>query len=453
MKKEQKPRNLALRVLDGLSPKGHAAGHSLDALFLRERTLDERDRAFISQLVQGVLRWRLRLDWIIEERADFPLKKIHPTILNALRLALYQIFFLDRVPESAAVNEAVKQAKRSGARHISGFVNGILRNICRNREGIRYPDRERDPVLYLSVFYSYPPWLVEKWIRERGEAFAEGLLSAGNRLPVLAVRTNTLRLNRAELMETFRKEGIIGKPTPYAPEGILLEGFRGRVDGLLPFRDGLFQVQDEAAQIASHLLAPRPGETLLDVCAGLGGKTTHLAQLMGDGGRITALDINRGRLINLVGSSRRLRISGITPVVADGTGSLSSLFRTGFDRVMIDAPCSGLGVLSRHPDGKWNRNEEDIRRLALLQGTILNRAASVVKKGGRILYVTCTISREENEEVVRNLLDVRKDLSLADLREHAPEWARGLVDDYGFFRTFPHIHDMDGFFAALLTKK
>ncbi len=451
--KSETPRNLALSVLTGLSHRPILSESYLDDVSRSNTQLDERDRAFINHLVQGVLRWRLRLDWIIEQTSHIPLEKITPPILNILRLALYQIFFLDRVPDSAAVNEAVNQSKAHGAKHVVSFVNGILRGVCRKRDEITFPDRDSDPAHYLSVFYSYPKWLVQRWMGDWGVDFTEDLLSAGNRIPDLIIRTNILRLGRHELIERLEEEGMSAKPTPYAPHGILVEGLRGRPDELSPFQEGLFQVQDQAAQITSHLLAPHPGEDILDICAGLGGKSTHLAELMGDRGRVLALDISHRRLISLGKTSLRLGIECISNLVADASKSLSSLFRFNFDKIMVDAPCSGFGVISRHPDGKWNRIEADIDRLALLQKAILNEAASILRSGGKMLYVTCTISRQENEEVVQDCLKRQRDVSLVNMKEHVPEWCMHLIDDLGFLRTFPHVHHMGGFFAALFTKR
>ena len=425
----------------------------LEDIFRQNPKLDHRDRAFIVHLVQGVLRWRRRLDWIIEQAADFPLKKITPTVLNILRLALYQIFFMDRVPESAAVNEAVNQAKKEGARHVVSFVNGILRNICRAKTEINFPDPDTNPVLFLCVFYSYPEWLVNKWLKEWGREFTEELLSAGNQIPVLTIRTNRLRLSRSALIERLAEEGIAGKPTSYSPDGVLIEDLKGRVDELVSFRQGLFQVQDQAAQITSHILDPQPGQTILDVCAGLGGKSTHLAELMEDKGQVVGLDIDHRRLLSLVENSKRLSINNVRPIVANASGSLSPLFRTKFDGVVIDAPCSGLGVLSRHPDGKWNRKKEDVQRLTFIQKSILNEARPLLNPGGKMLYITCTISKEENEDMVQGFLAAHKDLSLENIRDHIPAWGLSLVDESGFLRTFPNEHDMDGFFAALFVKR
>ncbi len=401
----------------------------------------------------GVTRWRLRLDWIIERNLDFPLKRIDPSVLNTLRLAVYQVLFMSKVPESAAVNEAVKQAKLGHPRHVVSFVNGVLRTICRGKNTAAFPDPKRDPVLYLSRVHSYPEWLILKWIREWGKAVAENLLEAGNRIPDLVLRTNPLKLSRAELLERLGKEGIFARPALFSPQAIRVEDLRGRVDELPAFGEGLFQVQDEAAQVASFLLAPQPGETILDSCAGFGGKSTHLAELMRDRGKVIALDSNAKRLLSLEINRIRLGIKNVFPLAADATQDLSSLFRFRFDSVLIDAPCSGLGVLSRHPDGKWNKSEGDPRRLADLQKTLIGRAIPLLRKGGKLLYVVCTLSREENDEVVRQSLETHKELVLCDLREKAPAWARPLVDQQGFFRTFPHKHGMDGFFAALFRKK
>jgi 16S rRNA (cytosine967-C5)-methyltransferase len=290
-------------------------------------------------------------------------------------------------------------------------------------------------------------------MKDWGTAFTEELLSAGNRIPGLTLRTNLLRIDRKGLMEALEQEGIKASPTPFAPEGIRVKGLRGRPDELASFKQGLFQVQDEAAQITSHLLGPQPGENILDLCAGLGGKTTHLSELTQDKAHLLALDISRQRLISLARTCSRLNIHGITSAAADASESLSGLLRAEFDRILLDAPCSGWGVVSRHPDGKWSRNDRDIERLSQIQGRMLDEAVPILRKGGRLLYVTCTLLKEENQGVVKAALERHQDLSLLNLRDHAPEWCRDLIDEEGFFRTFPHIHNMDGFFAALIEKQ
>lgn len=446
-----KPRALALKKLNGLIGRTRYNDH--EDLF-RDCRLDERDRAFVNSLVQGVLRQRLRLDWTIEWLSAFPLKKIDGDVLNILRMALYQIFFMDRVPESAAVNEAVNLARAAKRpRHVISFINGLLRTACRRRDDLEFPDRAGDRARHLSVFYSYPLWLADKWISELGKDDAEALMSAQNDFPGINIRVNSLRTSRDALIETLSHDGISARPLSWSPQGIVLEGYRGRVDELDAFKKGLFQVQDQAAQISSHLLSVGPGDRVLDICAGLGGKSSHLAELMDGKGQVIALDSNKTRLARLAENAERLGMKNIMPVAADASASLSSLFQQRFKRVILDAPCSGLGVISRHPDIKWNRDKEDIPRLAAMQKAFLKEAASVVEKGGELLYVVCTISEEENEGAVRGFLKENGDMSLVNLRERAPGWCLDLIDDRGFYRTWPHKHHMDGFFAALFRKK
>ncbi|MEW6665923.1 MAG: 16S rRNA (cytosine(967)-C(5))-methyltransferase RsmB [Thermodesulfobacteriota bacterium] len=447
-----KPRDLALSVLNRLRDRAGPSGALLEETLRSRSDLDERDRAFLSHLVQGVLRWRLRLDWDIGQVSTLPLGKIDPPVLNILRLALYQIRYMDRVPESAAVDEAVNQAKSRG-RHIGSFVNGVLRNLCRRKQHLSLPDRNADPVRYLSVCHSYPEWLVEKWVAERGVEWTEGFLSAGNRVPGLTLRANSLKTNRSSLIRRLAEEGVEGKPASYSPVGVRVEEFRGRVDRLGSYREGLFQVQDEAAQIPSLFLDPEPGERVLDVCAGLGGKTSHLAERSGDRGWIVALDIRFRRLLSLAQNSTRLGIGNVFPVAANAAEGLSGLFRREFHKILVDAPCSGLGVISRHPDVKWNRRPEDLPRLADLQRTILAGSIPLLARRGRMLYVTCTLTSEENEEVVASLLANHPELELENLNQSAPEWAGDLIDRHGFYRTVPHVHAMDGFFGAVFVKK
>jgi len=447
------PRNLALKVLNNLDLHFVPPENYLAETFQRNIRLSARDRAFTVHLVQGVLRWRLRLDWIIEKTARFPFRKIDVSVLNILRLALYQIFFMDRVPESAAVNEAVNQVRNIAGSHVVRSVNGILRRVCREKEQVVFPPREKDLAHYLSVCHSFPEWLVEKWLREMGPGDTERLLEASNRIPRLVVRTNTLKISRHDLILHLEGKGLSPRRTHYAPEGLILEGVRGPVDELPGFQAGLFQVQGEMAQVCSRLLSPKPGEKILDLCSGVGGKSTHMAQMMEDRGRILALDRSPDKLIKLSESSRRLGIHAIEPLVGDASRNLAEMFRMDFDRIMVDGPCSALGIISRHPDVKWNRDETDILRLSSLQRKILSGAVPLLKPGGRMLYVTCTLSRAENEKVAEGFLRDHREMKWIDLRPDTPEWFSELVDDSGFFKSLPHVHGTEGFFGALFEKQ
>jgi 16S rRNA (cytosine967-C5)-methyltransferase len=444
-------RNLALKSLNSAAALPGQAERRLESLFLQNPGLDERDRAFAVHLVQGVLRWQIRLDWVLKQFVRFPFKKIDPQVLNVLRLALFQILFLDRVPESAAVNEAVKQTQKMGKDHVAKFVNGILRQICREKGHLPYPHPEKERPLYTSVYYAYPMWLVKKWTRELGVDMALQLLKAGNEIPKLTIRTNTLRTTRQLLLNRLEEEGIEGRAVSFAPEGIELINFKGSISRLKAFKEGLFQVQGEAAQVCAHLLSPGKEDLIADMCAGLGGKSTHLVQLMGDRGRILALDTSLARLRGLRQNTERLGIGSIFPLVADVMAPISFL-RGAIQKIMVDGPCSGLGVISKHPDTKLTKKEDDIKRLAMIQKSILSRSCQVLNRNGEMLYVTCTISKEENEGVVESVLRENHGVVLQNLGHRVPPWGVDLVDGNGFFKTFPHIHGMEGFFAALLRK-
>ncbi|MCF8145679.1 MAG: 16S rRNA (cytosine(967)-C(5))-methyltransferase RsmB [Deltaproteobacteria bacterium] len=446
------PRDLALAALNRTDDSPGFFERYVEAAFEKGSGLDERDRAFVVHLVQGVLRWRIRLDWIIQQNVRFSFKKIEPATLNILRLALYQIYFMDRVPDRAAVDEAVKQAGGPVNRHVAGFVNGILRHICRERAAIRFPDPVGDRDRYLSVYYSYPLWLVRKWIRELGPQATEHLLEAGNRIPDRVVRVNTLKIDQEGLISRLNHEGVSATRCAYSPEALRITDCKGPLTRLKAFREGLFQVQGEAAQICSHLLGVREGDMVLDVCAGLGGKSTHLAALMKNRGRVVALDRQPGRLMDLMESAGRLGTEIVLPVAADAAGALSAWITASFDRILVDGPCSGLGVISRHPDIKLTKKKTDIQRLAMLQKVILNQAIRLLKPGGRLLYTTCTISREENEEVAEGITRENRGVVRGDLKKIMPPWGVDLMDDDGFFRTFPHVHGMEGFFGALFQK-
>jgi 16S rRNA (cytosine967-C5)-methyltransferase len=447
------PRDLALEALVHFEESSFFPEAHLKRAFQNNPLLSQRDRAFAMNLVQGVLRWRRRLDWILAAHSHTPLGKIEPLVLNVLRLALYQIYFMDRVPDSASVNEAVRQAGKQRLRYLGNFVNGVLRSVCRSKGQESFPDPGQDPVLYLSVYYSYPEWLVRKWIKELGRPASEQLLAAGNQIPALVLRTNTLKTTRSQLIESLQDEGATARPTAFSPEGVALMDFRGSVNRLRSFQRGLFQVQGEAAQICSHLLGAQPGNAVLDLCAGLGGKSTHLAALMQDQGSVLALDKAPGRLQSLAEASRRLALHSIKPVAADAGGPLAALMRVKFDRIMVDAPCSSLGTLSKHPGAKWKRRQSDPKRLSLLQAHILAAAVPLLAEGGRMLYANCTISKEESEEVVEDFLGQEDQMVLENLNGYVPEWCLNLIDAQGFLRTLPHRHGMEGFFGALFVKK
>lgn len=407
------------------------------------------DRGLFAELVFGVLRRQGTLDHILTGLVTQPLARLEPQVLILLRLGLYQLVYLDRIPESAAVNESVKLAKETLPR-ASGLVNAVLRNYLRHKDTITFPDPLAAPAASIAARHSHPAWLVKLWFSQIGEADTELLAEASSRQPPLTVRANTLMTTRDALLETFATNGISAGPCRYSPHGIQVEG-RHHIPGLPGFREGLFVVQDEASQVAGLLLDPQPGERVLDTCAAPGGKATHLAQLMGNRGELLAMDVSQTKLPLIQETARRLGISIISTRAADLLRS-GSFPADAFDRILLDAPCSGLGVIRRNPEAKWRLTPEDVTRLAAAQKIMLNNAVRMLKPGGHLLYSTCSTTLEENEAVVRDFLSRRPDCVLENLNEIFPAY-RELFTEEGMFRAWPHRHGMDGFFAARIKKK
>lgn len=424
-----------------------------DALIDRELgagALSGPDRGLFTELVYGVLRRRGTLDHIIGQFSRQPPDRLEPVVRVLLRTGLYQIFFLDRVPVSAAVNETVNLAAAMIPR-AKGFINAVLRSADRGRETIAYPDREGDPAGFLAAIYSHPRWLVEQWLAQLGPVEAEALAAAMGEQPPLTVRVNTLMISRDDLRARLAADGITATPCRYSPLALKLDA-PGKVDQLPGFREGLFTIQDESSQLAALLLEPRPGQQLLDLCAAPGGKATLMAQLMENRGSVIACDRTEAKLRRVEETAARLGISIISTLRGDAAAPPDE-FRDRFDRVVVDAPCSGLGVIRRNPEGKWHRGAADLERLATAQKKILSAAAGCVVPGGVLLYATCSTSETENEAVVDEFLAHHPGFTLEDGRELFPH-LRDLFTERGLFRSWPHRHEgMDGFSAARLRKK
>ncbi len=439
---KDKPRQTAVEILVNVEEGAFA-----DALLEQSRHgFDHRDNAFILELVYGVLRQRSRLDWVLDAFSAQPLSRTDVRTRNILRIGAYQMLFLDKIPVSAAVNTATEIAKQLGRK--SGYVNGLLRNLDRKRGSLPDPP-SGDPARRLSVLYSHPAWLVRRWANRFGYEKTETILRENNRPSPLVVRTNTARTTREQLKASLAEEGAEVAETGFSGSGLEILSSPG-IRTLSAYDKGWFLVQDEAAQLIGMLVAPQPGETVLDAAAAPGGKTTHLAELMGNQGTVIALESDPNRIRRIAENTARLGASIVKPVLADAT-----TFTEGpFDRLLIDAPCSGLGVLRRHPDGRWNKKEDTIRKRAGVQRRILQNCAGLLKPGGVLVYATCTTEPEENEEVVRSFLAAQSGaFAIDDSRPYLPEPARSLVDEHGFFRTFPDPPSLDGFFGARMVKK
>jgi 16S rRNA (cytosine967-C5)-methyltransferase len=455
--KTEDARGIALTVLNRLTPHADTLDAVMDDVRSGYTHWDRREKSFLNALVYGVLRNRGRLDWVIAHFSKSGLKKIDPGVLNILRIGLYQMFFLDRIPVSAAVNTSVEMTKRMAAPWVVRFVNGLLRNASRNYDRVPFPDMDKNPVSALAVAESFPAWLISRWIDRFGVSETRTMCQFLNTIPPVTIRTNTLKTSRTTLLKAVSEEAETAEVTAYASEGITITGPKTPVFNMPSFRNGGFQVQDEAAQLVSRLLSPRPGESILDACAGLGGKTGHIAQLMENCGSVLAVDKDKNRLASLAHEMKRLGVSIVTDRRTDLCLPLDQTVFSGFDKIFIDAPCSGLGVIRRNPDIKWRMQPEQLPRLAAGQIQLLNNLAPRVNPGGVIVYTVCSLEPEETVDVIDAFLKTNPGFSVDSTWDSFLPLAADFKDsDFkdsgGFFRTRPHIHRMDGFFSARLIK-
>ena len=435
-------RELAMQVLQKVHVEGAYANVAL-AETLREIKLTERDRRFLTELVYGVTKAGETLDYMIG-RYVADIRKAQPAIRELLRLGFYQIFLMDRVPPSAACDTAVELAKKHGRRGADSFVNGVLRAALREPERAALPDGRNAHALALRTWH--PKWLVERWMRAYGYERTEELCRCNNTSAPLSVRVNTLRTNRPALMEQFTAAGAQVRASAWVPDGIVL-GTHGALDELAPLRMGLAQVQDESSMLVAHVLAPEPGMTVIDACAAPGGKTTHIAQRMENRGRILAFDIYEEKIRRIERNAQRLGISIMEAQMCDAR-AIGAAYAGQADRVLVDAPCSGLGVLRRKPDARWKKSPEDVKTLPPLQRAILASAAEAVKKGGILVYSTCTMEEYENAAIVANFLRTHTDFVLEETGGFLPvqKTTECMV------QIMPETDGPDGFFIARMRR-
>jgi 16S rRNA (cytosine967-C5)-methyltransferase len=414
--------------------------------------MSRRDRALFNQLVYGVLRWRLRLDAVIGAYADRPLKKIAPPLLNILRIGLFQILFMDRIPASAAVNTAVNLTRTRQAPQAAGFVNALLRNVLRDPDRFSLPDEAVSPVAHLSIAKSFPRWLIARWIDRLGIDEAARRCDAINTVPPITLRCNPLKNDPDQLVDALKNQAQRVEIRNDIPGAIDLTGPRCPIFEMQAFIDGRFAVQDAAAQLVSLLLSPQPGESVLDACAGLGGKTGHLAQIMNNRGTLLAIDHSAAKLARLEKEAHRLGVSIVRTSQMDLNRTPDHDALPRFDRILLDAPCSGLGVLRRNPDGKWTCREEDIARCAQRQLHFLAHLAPLLKTGGTLVFAVCSTEPEENEQVIERFLKMHPNFAINGRQSIRDKTVHPFLDADVFIRTGPHVNHMDGFFAARLVR-
>ncbi|MCX5876229.1 MAG: 16S rRNA (cytosine(967)-C(5))-methyltransferase RsmB [Deltaproteobacteria bacterium] len=406
---------------------------------------DPRDRQLVMALVYGVVCWQGYLDAIIQKFASHPLRQMKPLTLAALRVGLYQLVFLDRIPESAAINETVQALKLARQpKWLTGFVNGVLRAMVRQRAALPAPDEA-------AAVLSHPAWLVARWEQLFGPVRTRLICGINNTLPPLVVRVNSCRISVDDWLALLRENGIACERGLFAQEAVRIDNFQGSITALPGYGEGFFVVQDEAAQMVTQLLAPFASARYLDACAGLGGKALHLAQLLPEGGRVVAVDPSLKRQALLKDNLRRL---GGPEIEIHGTTlqDFAAQRQGAFAGVLVDAPCSGLGVIRRQPDIRWQRSLAALQGYQEKQLALLAAAAGLVEQGGVLVYATCSIDPKENDEVIAEFLTAHPEFSITPAQEYLPEAARGLCDGTGFFKTTPE-QGLDGFFAARMVKK
>jgi 16S rRNA (cytosine967-C5)-methyltransferase len=437
------PRGTAVKVLNRVERTDSYLDKLLDAE-LKSRDVADIDKSLFAEIVHGVVRWQGRLDWILNGFTHGNFSKSEVNVRNALRVALYQILFLTHVPQYAAVHEAVEFIKRIRGEKFAGFVNAVLRNIIRTLDGIHYPNPDEDLTQYLAVYYSHPLWMIKRWLQRFGREETEKFLMANNEVPGLTLRINKLKITPSEFLTLLEKNNIPFQGSSFIDYFIKVKSLSG-IAQMNIFQSGLFTIQDESAALPVLLLDPQSGDRVIDMCAAPGGKTTFIAELMKNSGKIIAIDKYESKLNLIRTSCERLGIGNVETLVADS----SDVVIPPADKIIVDVPCSGLGTLRKKPDIKWKREPEDIQHLVRRQTTLLENAAGLVKPGGVLVYSTCTVEPEENSGVIHTFLEKHPEFKIDDAQKFVNS---SVVTSEGFIETFPHRHHVDGSFAARLIK-
>jgi 16S rRNA (cytosine967-C5)-methyltransferase len=435
------PREAALRVLHAVDSRSAFSDRMLDGA--HSRGGDPRDLALLHELAKGTLRWRGRIDAILDPRIHIGLSQVQPWIRNVLRLGAYQILFLDRIPPHAAVDESVKLAHKYGHPGTAGLVNSVLRRLVDERDTIQVPEGVDADTL--AVWGSHPRWITERWLERFGLEATRALLLADNRAVPVGLRLNALRGTREQLIERLAKEEVAATAARFSPDLVWIEPHVAP-GALAAFREGWCTVQDESEALVSRLVAPQPHERLLDLCAAPGGKCTHLAELMGDEGEVWAMERAEQRVTSIENTITRLGIHSIHVVPGDGR---SYNFPMPFDRVLVDAPCSGLGVLGRRADARWRKGPEVLREMPPIQLELLQAGARRARPGGVVVYSVCSFEPEETIGVVERFLRANPQMILESTAGILPD---EVVDEQGFMNVLPHVHGCDGAFAARFRK-
>ncbi len=442
----QNPRQLAFLALRDIHRRSAFTDVALDRV-LRTTKLNSADRRLVTDLVYGTVRRSRSLDALIDQLGK---KKAHqqpPDLRTILHIGLYQLRYQERIPPSAAVNTTVELAKENGFKGLAGVVNGLLRQYERlatsSGEPLQLPV---EPVERLGVLHSFPDWIIQIWLEQLGVEETEQLCEWFNQSPTIDLRVNTLRVSIEDVETAMQSAGVDVRRVPPLPQALRVVGGTGAIQQLPGFSEGWWTIQDSSAQLVSHLLNPQTGDVVIDACAAPGGKTTHIAELMADEGKIWACDAKASRLKKLKENAQRLQLKSIQ--ICTGDSRNFSQFTNSADSVLLDAPCSGLGTLHRRPDIRWRITPETVHELSILQGELLEQAATWVKPGGVLVYATCTLHPQENEGVIQPFLERHPHWQIEPPVPHSPLSAFSMPQ--GWIKVLPHQHQMDGFFMVRL---
>ncbi len=448
-------RETAFQVIYKVLEEGEHSHVVLRQALKQEQDAEKRDRAFVTRLVEGTLEHLLTIDHILNQVSKTPVKKMKPFIRTILRMSVYQLLYMDSVPDSAVCNEAVKLVKAKGLHGLSGFTNGVLRNVARNREQWSaesfYPDKKNQPEKYLSIRYSLPEWLCGYFIKEYGFEKAEKIAEGSLRNPQTTIRCNTTKIRKEELKERLQKQGFGVEDGAYAADALYLSDY-DVLEKIPEFAEGLFQVQDESSMLVAELAGLGKDNLVLDVCSAPGGKALHAANILEvlGGGLVVSRDVSEKKTALIKENAERLQVSNITVQIADATKTDVTMIEKA-DVVIADLPCSGIGIMAKKPEIRYRMTEENQKELVKLQKEILEVVHRYVKPGGILMYSTCTINKEENEENAKKICETYG--FVPDLEElQVPEALRADIENGGWIQLLPGIHACDGFFIARLKK-
>lgn len=412
--------------------------------------MDQRDKALATEIFYGTLKYQIQLDYFLNQYSKTPVKKMKPLIRNILRMSVYQLLYLDKIPASAVINEAVKIVKKRKMQGLSGFVNGVLRNIDREKENLTFPDMRKDQGKYYSIKYALPEWIVKMWFKSYGEEKTQKICEALNKRAMVCGRCNTLKGSVEEIKAAFIKEGIEVEEGELLEEAFYIKKV-GSLQNSPSFKAGEWTVQDESAMLVAHVVNPKRGDYVLDMCSAPGGKSMHMAAMMANKGEIISCDIHPHKLELIEKNAKRLGINIIKPTLQDGT-IFNEAWEGQFDKVLLDAPCSGLGIMKRKPDIRLNKTYEDLEDIAAIQRELFKQAVRYLKEDGVLVYSTCTISKIENENMVKEMMALYG-LELVNMVDTIPEKLQASIEDNGMLQILPYVADTDGFFIASLRKR